>query len=133
MIYLLDTHVMVWAVTDTSKLSPSVRGILENPNHQILISPISFWEISLKFALGKLELSGISPNDLPNACLSMDFDILPLEPIVASTIHQLKGAYHKDPFDRMLIWQAIYLKLPLVSKDPVVAVYSSEGLAVVWD
>lgn len=131
--YLIDTHVMVWAITDTSKLSPSVRGILENPNHQILVSPICFWEISLKFMLGKLELRGVSPDDLPQACSSMDFDILPLEPMVASTLHQLKGDYHKDPFDRMLIWQAIYLKLPLISKDPVVAMYGSEGLSVVWE
>ncbi|MDO8366840.1 MAG: type II toxin-antitoxin system VapC family toxin [Saprospiraceae bacterium] len=131
--YLLDTHAMVWAITETSKLSPSVREILEDPNHQILVSPVSFWEISLKYSLGKLELVGVLPEDLPSACSAMDFDIQPLEPNVASTLHYLKGAYHKDPFDRMLIWHAIYLKIPLISKDPVVAMYSSEGLAVVWE
>ncbi len=131
--YLLDTHVMVWATTNTSKLSPLVRTILEDPDHQILVSPISFWEISLKYKLGKLDLVGVAPEDLPSACSAMDFDIQSFEPSVASTLHHLKGNYHKDPFDRMLIWQAIYLKIPLISKDPVIEMYGSEGLVVVWD
>jgi len=131
--YLLDTHAMVWAITKTSKLSPSVRVILEDPNHQILVSPISFWEISLKYSLGKLELEGVLPEDLPGACAAMDFDFQPFDANVAGTFHYLKGNYHKDPFDRMLIWQAIYLKMPLISKDPVIGMYGSEGLVVVWD
>ena len=131
--YLLDTHAMVWAITETSKLSPQVREILEDPNHQILVSPVSFWEISLKFALGKLELNHVLPEDLPNACVEMDFDIQPLEPEAASTLHHMKGTYHKDPFDRMLIWQAIYYKIPLISKDQIIAQYSSEGLTLVWE
>lgn len=131
--YLLDTHALVWAISNTSKLTHRVLKTLEDPNHQILVSPVSFWEISLKYSLGKLELEGVSPEDLPSACFTMDFDIQPLEPSVASTLHLLKGTYHKDPFDRMLIWQSIYHKMPLISKDPVLALYSSEGLVTVWD
>jgi PIN domain nuclease of toxin-antitoxin system len=130
--YLLDTHTMVWAVTETAKLSPRVRDVLENPSHQILVSPISFWEISLKYALGKVELNGLSPEDFSAACVAMDFDTLPLSPDVASTLHQLAAQHHKDPFDRLLIWQAICLKIPLLSKDSTVARYATEGLKVVW-
>jgi PIN domain nuclease of toxin-antitoxin system len=130
--YLLDTHTMVWALTNTTQLSANVRQILENPSNQILISPISFWEISLKYSLGKLMLEGITPEVFPSACLAVDFDILPLDSNLEATLHLLKSTHHKDPFDRMLIWHSIVLKIPLVSKDTMVAHYASEGLQVVW-
>jgi len=130
--YLLDTHTMIWAATETSKLSQIVRKILEDPKNQILTSPVSFWEISLKYALGKLELNGILPDDLPAACSDMDFDLLPLSANIASTLHHLKAIYHKDPFDRMLIWQAMCSKTTLISKDSKITLYSTEGLKVIW-
>lgn len=130
--YLLDTHAMVWALSDTSKLSDNVRQILEDPSNQILVSPISFWEISLKYSLGKLILSGITSDVFPGACLASDFDILPLDPKTAATLYLLKSTYHKDPFDRLLIWQSISLKIPLISKDATVTQYASEGLMGVW-
>lgn len=123
---------MIWAVIDTSKLSPTARQILINPNHQIFVSTVSFWEISLKYALGKLELNNVAPEDFPTVCTAMDFDILPLDVQSASTFYGLKATYHKDPFDRMLIWQALCHDVPLVSKDPEIALYQSEGLKVIW-
>ena len=130
--YLLDTHTMIWAATDIAKLSLVIRKILENLNHQILVSPVSFWKISLKYALGKLELNNIAPEDFPSACTSMAFDILPLEAPVTSTFHFLKATWHKDPFDRMLIWQALCLNVPIATKDAEIALYQSAGLKVVW-
>ena len=130
--YLLDTHTLIWAITDLPKLSITARSILENPDHQILVSPISFWEISLKYALGKLELRNITPEDFPAACLEMDFDVLPLEPKITSTLHHLQASYHKDPFDRMIIWQAMCLGIPWLSKDSQIELYQSEGLKVIW-
>jgi PIN domain nuclease of toxin-antitoxin system len=130
--YLLDTHTMIWAVADTAKLSLVVREILENPDHEILVSPVSFWEISLKCALGKLELNRVSPEDFPAACSAMEFDFFPLEAEVASTLHCLKALYHKDPFDRMLIWQALCAKVPILSKDTEITLYQSEGLKIIW-
>lgn len=130
--YLLDTHTMIWAVADTGKLSPAVREILENPHHQIFVSSICFWEISLKYSLGKLDLKNIAPEDFPTACIAMDFDILPLDAQPAASFYLLKAKSHKDPFDRMLLWQALSLDLPLVSKDPEIALYKSEGLKVIW-
>lgn len=130
--YLLDTHVMIWSVTETAKLSAATRAILENPDHQILVSPVSFWEISLKYALGKLDLRNVTPEDFPLACAAMDFEVLPLDARIASTLYQLAADHHKDPFDRMLIWQALCLDIPLVSRDAAINLYQSAGLKVVW-
>lgn len=130
MTYLLDTHYMLWAIADTKKLSAKVKDAITNPENKIIISAISFWEVSLKCAVGKLELAGISPEDLPAACIEMGFEIEKLTAEVSSTYHQLKATYHKDPFDRMLIWQAICNNYTLMSVDANVKKYTSEGLKV---
>lgn len=130
--YLLDTHAMIWAVTETAQLSAAIRAILENPDHQILVSSVSFWEISLKYALGKLHLRNIDPEDFPPACAAMDFEELSLDAKTASTLHHLTAVHHNDPFDRMLIWQALSLGIPLITKDLEIELYKSAGLKVVW-
>src|SRR5258708_23458418 len=107
MTYLLDTHYMLWAIADTAKLSKKVKEVLVDPDQQIIVSTISFWEVSLKSALGKLEINGFAPEDLPDACLQIGFDIRHLSPEDSSAYHKLKAAHHPDPFDRMLILQAI--------------------------
>ena len=71
------------------------------------VSVVTFSEVSLKFALGKIDLRGITPADLPDAATQMGFVLLTLAPQDASTFHQLPGFQHKDPFDRMLIWRTI--------------------------
>jgi PIN domain nuclease of toxin-antitoxin system len=130
MTYLLDTHYMLWSIADTMKLSRKAKNIITNPINQIIISTVSFWEVSLKSSLGKLEISGFAPEDLPEICLQMGFDIKTLSPEDSSTYHKLKATYHKDPFDRMLIWQAIQNAYTLISEDEQVKKYKSEGLKV---
>ena len=130
MIYLLDTHYMLWALTETKKISASIRNIITNPDHTILVSAISFWEVSLKSSLGKLQIKGFFPEDLPGACQLMGFEIESLSAEDSSTYHQLKATWHKDPFDRMLIWQAIRNGYTLISSDDNVKKYVSEGLKV---
>ena len=130
MTYLLDTHYMIWAITDTKKLSKKIKDILTNSDHQIIVSVISFWEVSLKSSLGKLEIKGFSPEDLPGFCLQIGFDIEPLSAENSSTYHKLKSSYHKDPFDRMLIWQSISNGYTLISADMNVKKYISEGLKI---
>ena len=131
MTYLLDTHYMLWAIADSKKLSKSIKDIVTNPEHRIVVSTISFWEISLKSALGKFEISGFSPEDFPVACLQVGFEIESVSAEDSSTYHLLKATYHKDPFDRMLIWQAIRNDYTLISIDSNVKKYKSEGLKVV--
>lgn len=130
--YLLDTHALIWAIMDTDKLSVQARNILEDPDHVILVSAISFWEIALKFSIGKLSLQGILPEELPAIVHQMNFGTMALDTKDASTYHMLLPLYHKDPFDRMLIWQAINGSLTLVSKDERMSAYQSEGLKVIW-
>ena len=126
--YLLDSHYLLWVVADTKKISRKIMSIITNPENEIIISAISFWEISLKSSLGKLTITGFVPEDLPDACLQMGFMIEPLSAQEASSYHQLTATYHKDPFDRMLIWQAMYNGYTLISADENVQKYISEGL-----
>ena len=130
MTYLLDTHYMLWAIGDSKKLSKKVKEAIVNPECRIVISTISFWEISVKSALGKLEITGFSPEDLPAACLKIGFEIERLSEEDSSTYHKLKASYHKDPFDRMLIWQAMNNDYTLISIDKDVKKYESEGLKI---
>jgi PIN domain nuclease of toxin-antitoxin system len=126
MTYLLDTHYLIWSITDNRKLSKTIKEIITNTDNQIVVSTISFWEISLKNSLGKMEIMGFSPGDLPSFCLQMGFDIIPLTAWESSTYHQLKADYHKDPFDRMLIWIAISNGYTFISVDDKIKKYISE-------
>lgn len=129
--YLLDTHYLMWALTNTSKLSKKVKDILTNPDNLILVSTISFWEVSLKSSLGKMAIKGFSPEDLPGLCHQVGFEIEPLSAKDSSTYHNLKAIHHKDPFDRMLIWQAISNSYTLLSIDKNVKKYMAEGLKLI--
>ncbi len=130
MTYLLDTHYMLWAIAETKKLSKPIKDIITDPDNRIIVSTISFWEVSLKSSIGKLDISGFSPEDLPGACLLAGFEIVVLSAEDSSTYHTLKATHHKDPFDRMLIWQAIRNNYTLISADSNVKKYQSEGLKI---
>lgn len=127
-IYLLDTHYLLWAAADTKKLSKKIKNIITDPENTIVVSTISFWEVSLKYALGKLTISGFLPEQLPQACAKMGFYIEPLSPSDSSSYHQLNASFHKDPFDKMLIWQAICNKYTFISNDQTIEKYQSLGL-----
>lgn len=130
--YLLDTHTLIWSILDTNKLSIKSKGLIEDPKNLIVVSPINFWEISLKYSLGKLELKGVSPDEIYDLAVETGFDLINLSPKETSTYHNLKGDWHRDPFDRMLIWQAINRELILISKDKVMGNYQEDGLKTVW-
>ncbi|RYF73171.1 MAG: type II toxin-antitoxin system VapC family toxin [Cytophagaceae bacterium] len=132
MSYLLDTHTLIWAVTNPGKLSATARAILTDGENDIVVSAISFWEISMKHSLQKLTLDGLAPEDFPKAAEATGFRLLDLDTAIVSTYHRLKATYHKDPFDRMLIWKALQRNFQLISKDENVSKYASEGLQVFW-
>lgn len=132
MIYLLDTHTLIWAHTASHKLSGNVQRILQDKSNQIVVSTLSFWEISLKRSLRKLALDGFTPEDFVDASIDAEFQILPLSTDLCSTFYKLSATHHKDPFDRMLIWQALHQKCALISIDRNIRKYTSEGLQVVW-
>lgn len=130
MTYLLDTHYMLWALTDTKKISKRIKDVIVEPDNRIVISTVSFWEISLKTSKGKMTYSGLPSENLPDACRQIGFEIECLPAADSSTYHKLIASHHKDPFDRMLIWQAIQNNYTFISVDIDVRKYKSEGLKI---
>jgi PIN domain nuclease of toxin-antitoxin system len=130
--FLIDTHTFLWSITEPERLGPKGRGILEETDNRIWISVVSYWEISLKVALGKMTMINLQPEQLPEVADRMDFETLPLSAAEAATFYRLPKLRHKDPFDRLLIWQAIRNKMPLISKDSSLQDYKKLGLKLIW-
>jgi len=129
MIYLLDTHYVLWSLFEPDKIVEPVRQIFENDTDTKLISGINLWEISLKFSLGKLELGGTDPNEILDALLAAGFIVAELESRLLATYHRLpRKNDHRDPFDRLLIWQAITSDYTLISQDRAIDQYRADGL-----
>lgn len=130
--YLLDTHTFLWAAFAPSKLSATSKKEIRSAENRICLSTISFWEISLKFALGKIELGNCKPDDMPDIATQMQVEIIQPTPQETASFYQLPKVKHKDPFDRMIIWQAIQQPLVLISKDADFPEYQEFGLKVLW-
>jgi PIN domain nuclease of toxin-antitoxin system len=130
--YLLDTHSFLWSVFDPSKLSRPVHAELANIDNLVYVSSVTFWEISLKAGIGKLTLAGCLSDELPEIANRLGYLSLPLEPGEAASFYRLPKYTHKDPFDRMLIWQAIQRQFVLISKDRAFDEYRLMGLQAFW-
>lgn len=130
--YLLDTHAFLWSVFESKRLSPNIRSILLDPVNTVLVSLITFWEISLKYSLGKLELHDITPDVLPTIAKETGFEIFSLSEHDVASFHNLPKREHNDPFDRLLVWQSINNDITLISKDDALSVYKGNGLHVIW-
>lgn len=123
---LLDTHVLLWWLSDDRKLVKEAREIIANPNNDVFISAASAWEISIKASLGRL---AIELDDLEEAIVRNGLRPLPIGLRHAVTAGRLPDI-HRDPFDRMLIAQASVEELRVISHDRVFERYglSAEGL-----
>ena len=128
--YLIDTHIFLWSLFSPGKISRHAAKIIKDPANRIIVSTITFWEISLKYSLNKLELEGITPDELPEFASKMNFELLNLNAADAASFYHLPRIAHKDPFDRMLIWQAIREKMVLISKDSKIEAYEDYGLKI---
>jgi PIN domain nuclease of toxin-antitoxin system len=132
MTYLLDTHYILWVLFDPLKITKQVRNILLDHNHEKLVSGISLWEISLKYSLGKLDLEDTDPEEIHSKLIESGCEIFSVENELFSSYHNLpQAADHKDPFDRLLIWQAIRNSWILISQDEKIVQYQAFGLKVV--
>ena len=116
--YLLDTHVLLWWLTAPEKISSAGHQIIANRNNIIFISSVSFWEVSIKNSLGKLTL----PNNMLTLSKSEGFKVLPLQPEEGLSVADLPHI-HQDPFDRILIAQAKYNNLILLTRDQKIQNY----------
>ncbi|MCP4398232.1 MAG: type II toxin-antitoxin system VapC family toxin [bacterium] len=130
--YLLDTHVFLWVIFDDGKLSTNAKLVIRDLENTLHISAITYWEIALKYSLGKLELQGVTPAELPQHAKSIDIETLPISEDEVSTFYKLPQLPHKDPFDRLIIWQAIKRNLTLISKDKHMREYQKFGLNILW-
>jgi PIN domain nuclease of toxin-antitoxin system len=132
MTYLLDTHSFLWAIFSPEKLSSSARETIKDRENKVAVSVVTFWEVSLKYALGKLDLVKVKPEDLPGAAEKTGIDVLQITPQEAASFHNLPRGTHKDPFDRLIIWQAIQRNMPLISRDQEFKDYRKFGLKIHW-
>ena len=132
MSFLLDTHSLIWALFSPDRLSKKARTSILDPENDVFVSVVSFWEISLKYALKKIEIKGLNPEDLPAAAKEASFETIELEPREAASFHRLPRIGHKDPFDRLIIWQAIQRDFFLISVDRHFSAYQKFGLKLLW-
>ena len=121
---LLDTHTLLWWLSDAPALKAEAREAIGQASTVVYVSAASAWEISIKKALGKLD----SPDDLHAALVANHFQPLPITIVHAISAGQLPR-HHDDPFDRMLIAQAQAEQLTLVTHDTMFRPY---GILVIW-
>jgi PIN domain nuclease of toxin-antitoxin system len=119
---LLDTHVLIWALDRPERLPPALRAELENADVEVYFSATSIWEISIKTALGKIDFPH-SPLAITQGAIATGFIELPITALHAAKVADLP-AHHRDPFDRLLIAQALALPAYLLTVDRALAVYS---------
>jgi PIN domain nuclease of toxin-antitoxin system len=130
---LLDTHVLLWSIGKTNELSEKVVQEIKNANNEILVSAVSLWEIALKYSIGKLTMDSFDIKNIPEYCEEMGFELIPLEPLDAlRSLYLQQKNIHKDPFDRMLIYQCIKNRYIFVSKDTRIKIYKEDGLEFIW-
>ena len=118
---LLDTHLLLWASGQPEELSAAARSLLENPAHELLFSAASIWEVALKRGLGRGDFS-VDPRLLRRGLMDNGYRELPITSEHAVMIESLPPI-HKDPFDRILVAQAISEGITLLTADSTVARY----------
>ena len=128
---LLDTHTLLWTIGKTDELPEKVIREIKSSSNDVLVSAVSLWKIALKHSIGKL-LIDFDPLKIPEYCEIMGFELIPLSPAEALNSLRLPQKSHKDPFDRMLIYQCIRNNYTLVSKDDKIEIYKNEGLNYLW-
>jgi len=125
---LVDTHALIWFITDNNKLPINTKKFIESNDNDCYVSIATFWEIGIKNSIGRLDLN----SDLQKIFQLIEesgFDILPI-----TTNHILQNAdlelYHQDPFDRIIIAQAIVEKMTIITKDTQ---FKNYNIPIVWE
>jgi len=124
---LLDTHAFLWFLLDDPQLSVSARGLIEDPANDEEISPASYWEIAIKIGLKKYSLPEPYQVFMEREIADNDFHILAIEPKHTAVLTTLP-LHHRDPFDRLIVSQAMLEGMPLVSADPQLDAYPIKRL-----
>lgn len=126
--FLLDTHTFLFMAMSPERLGAEARRCIENPQSALLLSFSSIWEIAIKVSLRKLDLQGSVASFLDEQLAATRTTLLPIELRHATRVEALPW-HHRDPFDRLLVAQALCEQLPLLSRDPLLDSY---GVVRVW-
>ena len=127
---LLDTNALIFYLFQDALSKRANEAIHKNPN--VFVSIASLWEIAIKQSIGKLQITG-SITDIANACGEVGIDILSIQPRHLDYINQLPKI-HGDPFDRLIISQAVVDGMTLVSSDTIIPQYCAllDGFQMIW-
>ena len=125
---LLDTHVILWWLTDDSRLTEAARKLIADPENEVLASAASAWEISTKHRLGKLPEAADVAMDLDDILIRAGMTPLPITVAHAIRAGALEQE-HRDPFDRMLVAQGQLESVPVVTGDPAFSLFEVE---LIW-
>jgi PIN domain nuclease of toxin-antitoxin system len=125
---LLDTQLLLWLARDTDKLSTEARALIGSEANELFFSPVSIWEVAIKSGLGRGDFK-VEPRDFRRGLLDNGYRELPITSEHAVAVLDLPTR-HKDPFDRMLLAQAITERLTLTTADKVLADYPGPVLLV---
>lgn len=124
---LLDTHTLLWFVLGDSSLSVVARQLIEDAANSKLVSPVTYWELAIKISIGKYALLEPYETFMDRAIRQNGFLILPIEPRHTAVLINLPF-HHRDPFDRLMVAQAMVENLILVSADGVLDAYPIQRL-----
>lgn len=124
---LLDTHAFIWFISGSDRLSGRARELIADRQNALLISSVSLWEIAIKYGLGKLTLQRPFEQLIPDQLRQHEIKILDIEPQHLAALLRLPS-HHRDPFDRLIIAQAVTESLPIISVDPLFDSYGVQRL-----
>ena len=119
---LLDTHVLLWALAEPDRLGAEARARIEDPDNEVLFSAASIWEIAIKAGLGRPDFA-VRPEEVARAAIAAGFAELPVGAEVAARVADLPP-HHRDPFDRLLVAQAMAGPMRLYTADPLLPPYT---------
>ena len=120
--FLLDTHTLLWYWWNHPQLSSNVLQIIRDSNVQKLVSLVTPWEVAIKVSLGKLDIGGAYPGSFARGMSRDNFDYLIPTNEHCSIVARLPF-HHRDPFDRLMIAQAIVEQIPIISADAALDAY----------
>ena len=122
MVLLLDTHVLLWALDTPKRLSKAIIDQIEAPENEVYFSAASIWEIAIKSSFGKINFR-YSPEEIAQGARETGFVELPVSSAHAARVASL-FPHHRDPFDRLLVAQALLMPAQLITADSALVPYS---------
>ncbi len=127
--FLLDTHAFLWFIGGDERLPSSARTLIADMENEIFLSVASLWEIAIKVSLKKLTLGAPFAELLPGQIIKNEITVLPID-LEALTLVTSLPFHHRDPFDRLMIAQALTQDVPIISRDELFSAYQ---VKCIWD